>query len=124
MKLKLGIALIVVGASALSTGKIVLMCILGAVLVILGIVFGVFSIIMLFTSLSMIKNQNGSVKDGNRAIGTANIVKCYKCGEELSDDAIFCSKCGTSVEGVIVCECGTKNKIDNDYCTNCGNKLK
>lgn len=118
-----GIALIIIGASSAEVGQIIWKCILGAVLTILALVFGTFSIIMLCTSFAMIKNKNGSVKDGNRAIGTINITKCDKCGEELADDATFCSKCGTSVEGTKTCQCGTVNKIDNEFCTGCGKKM-
>ena len=118
-----GIAMIVVGAKALSLTKIILLCIFGAILTLLGLGFGGFSIIMFFTSTAMLKNEEESVKDGNRAIGTINIVKCDKCGEELPDNATFCSKCGTAVDGVKQCKCGVTNKSDADYCVACGDKL-
>lgn len=119
-----GLAMIIVGATSGVTGKIIWMSIVGGLLVILGIVFGIFSSIMFFTSMAMIKNKYGSVKDGNRAMGTVNVVKCDKCGEELPDNATFCSKCGKGIEGVITCECGMANKSDAEYCIGCGKKLK
>lgn len=118
-----GIAMIVIGATSGETTKIIWMSIVGGVLAILGLVFGAFSIIMFFTSISMIKVEQGSVKDGNRAIGTVNIVKCDKCGEELPENATFCSKCGTPVEGIKKCECGAVNSLDAEYCIGCGKKL-
>jgi len=119
-----GISMIVVGTLSGIISKIIWMTIVGIILIILGIVFGTFSIIMLFTSFGMIKNKEGSVKDGNRAIGTININKCDKCGEELPDNAAFCFKCGTPVEGTKLCECGTTNTLNAEYCIGCGKKLK
>lgn len=118
-----GIAMIVIGATSGQTSKIIYMCIIGGVLALFGLAFGVFSIIMFFTSISMIKVEQGSVKDGNRAIGTVNIVKCDKCGEELPDNATFCSKCGTVVDGIKKCECGAVNTLGAEYCVSCGKKL-
>ena len=118
-----GIAMIVVGATSGVLASIIWMSIVGAIMVILGIVFAIFSITMLATAVSMIKVEQGSVKDGNRAIGTVNVLKCDKCGEELPENATFCSKCGSSVEGTIKCECGTVNKIDSQFCISCGKKL-
>lgn len=118
-----GIALVVVGAISNILAHIISMCIVGAILIILGVVFTIFSMIMFFTSVSMIKAREGSVKDGNRAMGTVNILKCDKCGEELPDNATFCSKCGTPIEGKKTCECGAVNKIDAEYCISCGKKL-
>lgn len=119
-----GIVLIVFGATSGETAKIIWMCLVGGVLAIIGLVLVAFSIIMFFTSTSMIKVEQGSVKDGNRAIGTVNVVKCDKCGEELPDNATFCSKCGTPVERTKKCDCGAVNSLDAEYCINCGEKLK
>lgn len=119
-----GVVMIVLGANSGVLSKILWMCILGAVLAVLGLFFLVFSIIMFFTSLSMIKVKQGSVKDGNQAIGTVNVVKCDKCGAELPDNATFCSKCGTEIDGMVVCVCGERNNPDAEYCITCGQKLK
>lgn len=118
-----GIATIIIGAISGITSKIIWTAIVGGILVILGLVFVTFSIIMFFTATSMIKVEQGSVKDGNRAIGTVNVVKCDKCGEELPDNATFCSKCGTAVDGIKKCECGAVNTLDAEYCVSCGKKL-
>ncbi len=118
-----GIILLVSGIKAVAIASMILKIIFGALLILGGIGLGAFALVMLFTSLSMIKNKYGSVKDGNRAFGTVNVVKCDKCGEELPDNADFCSKCGTQVNGVKKCACGTENKMDAEYCTKCGEKL-
>ena len=118
-----GIVMIVLGATSGDTTKIIWMCVVGGVLALLGLVFTMFSIVMFFTSVSMIKVENGSVKDGNRAIGTVNVLKCDKCGEELDDNSTFCVKCGTKVEGGKMCECGTLNNQDAQYCKSCGKQL-
>ena len=118
-----GIVMIVVGATSGIPLKIILMSIFGAILAILGVVFFIFSITMLFTSLGMINTKQGSVKDGNRAVGTVNVVKCDKCGTELPDNATFCSQCGTPVDGAKQCECGAANVLDAQYCIKCGKKL-
>ena len=119
-----GIALVVFGSMSTEVGQIVWKVIVGALMILLGLAFSGLSITMLSTGISMLKINEGNVKDGNRAKGTVNIVKCDKCGEELPDNATFCSKCGTPVDGMIKCECGAINKIDAQYCTSCGKKLK
>ena len=118
-----GIVLLVSAFTSASILALVLKIIFGALLTLCGGGLIVFALIMLFTALGMIKNKFGSVKDGNRAIGTVNVVKCDKCGEELPDNAEFCSKCGTQVDGVKQCKCGTNNKMDAVFCTKCGEKL-
>lgn len=118
-----GIILFVSGVTSKVILSIILKVIFGVLLSAGGIALGVFAVIMLFTAISMIKNKYGSVKDGNRAIGTVNVVKCDKCGEELPDNAEFCSKCGTQVNGTKKCACGTENKMDAEFCIKCGEKL-
>ena len=119
-----GIALTIIGAVSSKLSHIISLCIVGAILIIAGVVFTIFALIMLFTSFSMIKVKEGSVKDGNRAIGTVNIIKCDKCGEELVNNAQFCSKCGTPVENTVNCDCGAVLSQENEFCSQCGKKLK
>ena len=46
--------------------------------------------------------------------------KCDVCGEELVEDALFCTNCGA-----LKCKtCGRFNPRENDYCENCGGVLK
>ena len=40
---------------------------------------------------------------------------CRKCGKELSDDAKFCSRCGTPVSATGATTPGPKENIDVDY---------
>lgn len=42
---------------------------------------------------------------------------CEKCGNKMSDDAVFCSKCGQKVEPVETKIEGTDNQIEVDYQT-------
>lgn len=98
---------------------------LGSVLTLLGGSFGWVAIMILATANSMINVKDGNVSDvGNSAIGTVNINKCSKCGEKLEDEAEFCHKCGTEVDGIIKCACGHKNKADAEFCIKCGKNLK
>lgn len=97
---------------------------LGIILFILGCMFGYAGIMSFFTSMSMIKTKNMNVKDGNRAKGTLNVLKCDKCGYENEDNAQFCKNCGASMTGYIECECGTRNPNDAEFCSGCGKNLK
>ena len=98
---------------------------LAIVMAVFGLPLGYVAFMMLVTANSMIKVKDGNVSDvGNSAVGTVNVNKCSKCGEKLEDEAEFCHKCGTEVEGIVKCTCGHKNKADAEYCTKCGKKLK
>lgn len=96
----------------------------GVVLVLLGLAFGYASYMALMTSFGMIKTNTMNVKDGNRAIGTLNVLKCDKCGYENEEDAQFCKQCGASFNEYVECDCGTRNPADAEYCKACGKKLK
>lgn len=49
---------------------------------------------------------------------------CKICGEENSNDSLFCCNCGSSAflfkEEVACPHCGAPNVVKNEYCTNCG----
>ena len=52
---------------------------------------------------------------------------CSNCGNELSENAKFCSKCGTKYEsdsGTFCQKCGHKINKDAKFCTYCGNPIK
>ncbi len=119
-----GIALLVLGCKSDASKEIAWKISVGVFLILLSLASGSISLVMLLTSFSMIKVDNGNVKDGNRAIGTVNVLKCDKCGSELPENAQYCSKCGTQVEGVIKCECGTVNNLDAKHCIGCGKELQ
>ena len=97
---------------------------LGVVITLLCGSFGWVSIMMIVTAHSMINVKDGNVSDvGNSAVGTVNINKCSKCGEKLDDDAIHCTKCGTQIDSVVKCECGTVNLTESEFCKKCGAAL-
>ena len=51
-------------------------------------------------------------------------MKCPKCQFENREEAIFCRKCGASLEQEIVCqECGSPNPADSGFCEKCGHDL-
>lgn len=96
----------------------------GILLALLGCAFGYASFMALMTSFGMMKNNSMNVKDGNRAVGTLNVLKCDKCGYENEEGALFCKQCGESMSDYIECECGTRNPKDAEFCRSCGKKLK
>ena len=42
------------------------------------------------------------------------MIKCPKCGAELSDDTKFCSHCGTKIEAVTPPPIVDENEASND----------
>lgn len=48
------------------------------------------------------------------------LIKCSECGNDISDQAKFCPKCGKVNEEKICPECGNKESRNNTFCTNCG----
>ena len=52
----------------------------------------------------------------NDAVGD----NCPKCGDIITEDEVYCSKCGTQLR--LKCsKCGHINSVKYDYCENCGN---
>ena len=51
-------------------------------------------------------------------------MNCKHCGEENSEEAVFCRKCGKRLDGMIICPaCGNKLPDDSAFCTQCGAKI-
>lgn len=59
--------------------------------------------------------------------------KCFQCGQELENGALFCNSCGAKVEETTSAEkvvhvfcynCGEKLENDALFCSNCGVVLK
>ncbi len=119
-----GICLVIEGCKSDVASSIAFNISFGVMLILLSLASGSISLVMLLTSLGMIKNNQGNVKDGNRAIGTINISKCDKCGSQLTENAAFCHKCGCPVDGTVACQCGTINNIESEFCTGCGKAIE
>lgn len=119
-----GIALFVRGVTISGVFSKIWRIVLAVVLVFLGGVLSYASIMALFTSMGMLKNDSMNVKDGNRAKGTLNVLKCDKCGYEVEEGAEFCKNCGESLADYVECECGTRNPKDAEHCSHCGKSLK
>lgn len=119
-----GIVLLVFGCISNVTSEIAWKVSVGVILILIGLSGMGIGGYMFLVGLGMLKNKFGNVKDGNRAIGTVNVLKCDKCGRALDENSTFCSYCGREVEGVVKCECAAVNSIDAEFCKNCGKKLK
>jgi len=51
-------------------------------------------------------------------------MKCPKCQFENREEAIFCRKCGSSLELKIICpKCSSSNPVDSSFCEKCGHNL-
>ena len=52
------------------------------------------------------------------------LIKCSKCGNEISDNSEKCIHCGEDVGKMINCkECGSEISSNSNICPNCGNKI-
>ena len=50
-------------------------------------------------------------------------VTCPDCGSEQRVDSDYCTECGTSLS--VTCpQCGQRNAPDNRYCPDCGTKMR
>ena len=63
---------------------------------------------------------------GIAASGNNNSVNtCSYCGSIVKIDDVFCTNCGNKLKIGLTCDnCGHPVKEDDAFCTNCGNKLK
>ncbi|MDD4003194.1 MAG: zinc ribbon domain-containing protein, partial [Clostridia bacterium] len=53
------------------------------------------------------------------------MIKCLKCGTELSDNAKFCNNCGERVDGKTVCpKCNKEIAANSNFCEFCGYVVK
>lgn len=50
-------------------------------------------------------------------------MKCWKCGFEMPQDAIFCSKCGSNLSKAICESCGKQIPLEAKFCIFCGSKV-
>ena len=51
-------------------------------------------------------------------------MKCPECQFENREEAIFCRKCGASLEKEPICQnCNSTNPPDSGFCEKCGHNL-
>ena len=51
-------------------------------------------------------------------------MECKKCGTQICDDGVFCSKCGARADGKMECKnCAKLISDDSTYCTYCGTRV-
>ena len=68
-------------------------------------------------------NNNGVNNTSNESYFEEKI--CINCGNKLSLDDLFCSKCGTKVNQELKCSnCGKKLNFDDKFCTKCGTRVE
>ena len=52
------------------------------------------------------------------------LIKCKKCGKEISDKALNCPSCGSPVKEFVTCNyCGFSNLKSSKFCVECGASL-
>jgi len=74
---------------------------------------------------SALKATQGSLKEDNLGIGTANMTKCPKCGNEVQATDTNCGNCGKSLTKTKICpKCNQEVPADNNCCNKCGTELK
>ncbi|WP_224332727.1 zinc-ribbon domain-containing protein [Haloprofundus halobius] len=47
---------------------------------------------------------------------------CNQCGEELSDDQMYCPNCGEKASRRLFCDCGDEVRSDWAFCPGCGRR--
>ena len=120
-----GILLIVFGSlNPNGAWEIIWRVVLGSMMVIFGAIFFCIAVSMLSITRTMMPSGEGSVADGNRSIGTANVKLCPKCGAKLDKDAKFCQKCGEKLELDFCPNCGHPISKGSAFCDKCGKEIK
>ena len=60
--------------------------------------------------------------DAASAASSAGERSCAQCGEDLSDDHVFCPNCGEKATRRLFCECGDEVRSDWGFCPGCGRR--
>ncbi|WP_348612776.1 double zinc ribbon domain-containing protein [Halobaculum rarum] len=60
--------------------------------------------------------------DAASAASDAGERSCAQCGEDVSDDHVFCPNCGEKATRRLFCECGDEVRSDWGFCPGCGRR--
>jgi len=60
--------------------------------------------------------------DAPPAASDADARSCAQCGEDVSDDHVFCPNCGEKATRRLFCECGDEVRSDWGFCPGCGRR--
>ncbi|QZY00406.1 double zinc ribbon domain-containing protein [Halobaculum rubrum] len=70
-------------------------------------------------------SEEGPATEGPRSADAASDAgerSCAQCGEDLSDDHVFCPNCGEKATRRLFCECGDEIRSDWGFCPGCGRR--
>ncbi|WP_224447713.1 zinc-ribbon domain-containing protein [Haloprofundus salilacus] len=72
---------------------------------------------------------DGSSDDGSQSRNTTvaeseatDEKSCNQCGEELSDEQMYCPNCGEKASRRLFCDCGDEVRSDWAFCPGCGRR--
>ncbi|RDI71361.1 double zinc ribbon domain-containing protein [Halopelagius longus] len=60
--------------------------------------------------------------DEDRTAAESRTDACEKCGEEVSDEHVYCPNCGEKANHRVFCECGDELRSDWAFCPGCGRR--
>jgi DNA-directed RNA polymerase subunit RPC12/RpoP len=102
-----------------------------------SLVFLLIAIVPIYTLIITLYRSGGRLSEllGTKvAEATGELIKCPKCGETVSSDTKFCTKCGAALSTTVMSptptttikcrECGAENKSINKFCSNCGKPIE
>lgn len=112
------------GISVAATAGNIIGLVCGIILIVVGFVLLYVGIHLTWVA-SVLKATKGSIADDNLGKGTINMIKCPKCGSEVSPEDKVCGNCGAKLAKTVNCPaCGEEVDAFKKICTKCGAELK